>query len=378
MTDLEKMKSPRDIKRGFIPIFSQIKCCRFNKARDNSGIVIYVILWVLVILTALALSLGRSTQIELALTKHTLSSLRTENLAWAGIIYAKHLIQEDAIDDESAAIDTLYYCGISLTKGNLPDIFKNRSLKTGTFTIGYNYSGQDVYGLSDEERFININTLTFDSLSVLKNLLTNQGVDVPTAEKIVASVIDWRDEDSVVSSEPLGAEDEYYSSLSKPYHCKNKAFDSKEELLLVKGMTQDIYDKIKDEITIFPKEGNFQVNFDTASQKVLLAFALSLAGPSTNTDPADAESLVRKMIEYRSGDDGLAMTIDDRELDLGKLNFNEKEKVIALVMNQFKTKKSNYLRVRVTGQDQLSRMSSRLEAIIERDSQKIVYWHRDN
>ena len=40
--------------------------------------------------------------------------------------------------------------------------------------------------------------------------------------ELAASIIDWRDEDSEISTG--GAEDEYYLLLSEPYNCKNSAW----------------------------------------------------------------------------------------------------------------------------------------------------------
>lgn len=367
-------------KRAWSHCFSQIMCCRFHKARDNSGIVIYVILWVMVILTALALSLGRNIQIELSLTKHTIGSLKAENLAWAGVVFASHLIKKDSTDEESTNLDTLYYCGIPKTQTKSPEeTFNSQVLESGSFHIGYKLdSGEDVIGFEDQERFLNINSVVLENRAIFISFMTSKDIDQTTAENIVSTMIDWKDADSVPMEKPSGAEDDYYMSLSKPYHCKNRPFDTKEELLLVKGVTPEIFAKIKDEITVFPKEGNFQVNFDTATKDVLLAMATALTGAATNTDVSDSQSLVDKILEYRQGEDGVLMTKDDREVDLGRLNLNDKEKVLALIMNQFKTRKSNYFNVHVTGQEKTSKVSSRVEAIIERDTQRIVYWHRDN
>ncbi|MHC4691483.1 MAG: type II secretion system minor pseudopilin [Planctomycetota bacterium] len=55
----------------------------------------------------------------------------------------------------------------------------------------------------------------------------------------VASIMDWIDEDDVPN--PDGAENDYYSGLESAYSCKNKPIDNIEELLLVKGISPEIY-----------------------------------------------------------------------------------------------------------------------------------------
>src|SRR5262249_46209370 len=57
-------------------------------------------------------------------------------------------------------------------------------------------------------------------------------------EDIVNSILDWIDPDDEPRAN--GAEDDYYQSLTPPYHCKNAALDSLEELLLVKGVTAQL------------------------------------------------------------------------------------------------------------------------------------------
>ncbi len=354
------------------------KVCIFKVASNNSGIIIYVVLWALMILTSLALSLGRNTQIDLALTKHSIGQLKSEELAWAAVSFAAQLIFKDSADTASNNSDTLLYCGIAQDAAvSLKDLFENHKVKDDSFNIFYTDSdGRRHDGLEDQRRFININTFSVEQQKVFINLITSFGFDEKLAEGIAASTIDWRDSDNTVTLNDLGAEDDYYMHLDTPYHCKNKAFDTKEELLLVKGMTQEIFDKIKDSITIFPKEGTFQINFNTASPTVLESITRSASGAATNTDVADADSLVKKILDYRRGDDAQEATADDRDVDLSKINLNDKEKTIALVINQWMTKRSDYFKVHAKGQDDFYHTSTEVEAVIERDSLRIVSWMR--
>jgi general secretion pathway protein K len=134
---------------------------------------------------------------------------------------------------------------------------------------------------------------------ILRRLLQNTGVgDARLLDTIVDSILDWQDPDNVPRAN--GAEDEYYQSLPRPYHPKNGAFDSLEELLLVKGVTRDILHgniaaparradllgRTPEERDLRPGEymgirpfltvsGAGQVNRNSASLDVLLALGLS-------------------------------------------------------------------------------------------------------
>jgi hypothetical protein len=84
------------------------------------------------------------------------------------------------------------------------------------------------YGLTDESGKINLNSASEEMLLKLPGM---------TAE-LAASIIDWRDEDSEIT--PGGAEDEYYLLLSESYNCKNSPLETVDEILLVKGASEDL------------------------------------------------------------------------------------------------------------------------------------------
>jgi type II secretory pathway component PulK len=93
------------------------------------------------------------------------------------------------------------------------------------------------YGVSDEAGKINLNALLLlDSSGQVAHdmllLLPNMTEDVADA------MLDWIDSDE--QPRAAGAESDYYSSLTPPYHSKNAALDSLEELLLVRGVTPQL------------------------------------------------------------------------------------------------------------------------------------------
>lgn len=58
-------------------------------------------------------------------------------------------------------------------------------------------------------------------------------------EEIADSIVDWRDEDE--NQSPSGAENSYYQTLQPGYSCKNGNFETVEELLYVKGVTPALF-----------------------------------------------------------------------------------------------------------------------------------------
>lgn len=60
-------------------------------------------------------------------------------------------------------------------------------------------------------------------------------------EDPVDAILDWLDYDDDDNERPNGAEQDYYMGLERPYMPKNGPMDSLEELLLIQGITPEVY-----------------------------------------------------------------------------------------------------------------------------------------
>ena len=94
------------------------------------------------------------------------------------------------------------------------------------------------FGLSDEAGKINVNALL-----QLDNGKGDAGytvlMDLPNMTDDVANaILDWISPSDTPRAD--GAKDDYYASLTPPYHCKNGPLDSLDELLLVRGVTPQL------------------------------------------------------------------------------------------------------------------------------------------
>ncbi|MEK7793304.1 MAG: general secretion pathway protein GspK, partial [Candidatus Hydrogenedentota bacterium] len=75
----------------------------------------------------------------------------------------------------------------------------------------------------------------------LRALLEYRELDEETVDTIVDSLIDWMDSGDDGAHEPNGSETDYYQSLDPPYAAKDGPMDSIEELLLIPGITPEVY-----------------------------------------------------------------------------------------------------------------------------------------
>jgi len=90
---------------------------------------------------------------------------------------------------------------------------------------------------------------------------------------VVDSILDWRDHDNLKRLN--GAESEFYLKQRRPYRAKNAYFDSLEELLLVRGVTPELFygaegvPGLKDVFSVYSQ--SHTLNIDTAPPAVLQA-----------------------------------------------------------------------------------------------------------
>jgi len=108
---------------------------------------------------------------------------------------------------------------------------------------------------------------------LLVQVLGNMGVEVDTASAIADAVVDWQDSDD--EHRVNGAESDYYLDLPKPYIAKNARLDSIEELLLVKGVTPELFYGgseeypvgLRDIFTVFNNTSEVNLRFATPEVK---------------------------------------------------------------------------------------------------------------
>ncbi|MFH1230105.1 MAG: type II secretion system protein GspK [Planctomycetota bacterium] len=269
---------------------------------NRKGSVLVIVIWILSLLSILAVSVSVITSAEIYFIKRYRNQATAYFIARAGILQA---IAELELDKSLSAYDAL-----NENWSNKPELFSNRKVGSGFFSLSYAYSpglttqdaeGQQTvitntfYGMMDEERKININTA---SMSILQALFQERAGLTPSQTKEISdSIVDWRDQDD--TRRENGAENGYYQSLPQSYSCKNNRFDVLEELILVKGMKPDIFYAVKDFITLY---GDGKVNINTAPYPVLRALG--------SNNPA-SDSLANKIIRCRAGADGIEGTEDD-------------------------------------------------------------------
>lgn len=101
--------------------------------------------------------------------------------------------------------------------------------------------------------------------SLLQELMLHSPVEEELQTKLVNAILDWRDEDDLVHID--GAEKEQYKNAGLSYGPRNKPFQSIEELQLVLGMNEQVFNWLENLVTVY--SGQPMVDLTQAPKEVL-------------------------------------------------------------------------------------------------------------
>lgn len=194
----------------------------------QKGAVLLLVLWLIVAVSLLGLSFSGAIRTEVTAARNVVDQKQGYYLARAGIEYAVYkILESQSAFFQSQALQ-------ELGPEEVPEVL------TGASTLQMENGSAEIE-IIDETGKINLNALPLDEnfSDLVYNLLIMVGSEPNKADEITDSILDWRDDDDFTS--PNGAESDYYSSLQDPYVAKNGFFDVPDELLLVKGVTPEIY-----------------------------------------------------------------------------------------------------------------------------------------
>jgi len=239
--------------------------------RHRRGGALLIVLWLSAALSAIAFSVANTVRGETERTATSVDGLRG------------HYIAEAAV--ERALLYMVWGSSYRNPDGS-PRFWEN-----GMSRLSMNFPGGDaqVEVIPATSR-LNINSASEEQLF---RLLVAIGAEPARAEEIAAGIIDWRS-----GSAGLTAFDRYYLSLTPSFHARHASFEEIEEVLLVKGVTPEIFygsyvrdadgrlvsrGGLRDCVTVYGSNAQFDVN--TAEPALLLSLGL---------DPQVVDEIVRR------------------------------------------------------------------------------------
>lgn len=201
-----------------------------------NGFALVLVLWVLSLLTIMAGSFALTMRRESTIVAGIKDNAGAIAAAEAGIAVAEMMLLHPEQDKRWRADGNLYQVDFGSTQIRLR--------------------------LLSEAGKIDINKA---GLPLLQDLMAQAPAEEDQQAKLIGAILDWRDQDDLVNID--GAEKKEYQDAGLKYQPRNKPFQTVEELQMLLGMDERVFNWLEPIITAY--SGQAQVNLKVASDKVL-------------------------------------------------------------------------------------------------------------
>ncbi|MBB1073521.1 general secretion pathway protein GspK [Rhodoferax sp. 4810] len=193
--------------------------------RQQRGIALVIVLWVIALLSVIALGLTSTQRSTAALTRNYLAAAQFRAHAEAAItLTVLNLITRPSdIQVDDAAVW-------------LPD--------GSTHLLQFDDTELEVQ-ITNEASRLDVNQVTRDQWAILLELA---GADVEQLDALADAILDWRDVDDLTQLN--GAEDGDYEAAGLSYGARDAPFESVEELGQVLGMTPAVLARLAPDLRV--------------------------------------------------------------------------------------------------------------------------------
>ena len=216
---------------------------RHVSLRDERGIALVLVLWVLMLLALMSAAFLASTRSEMAIVRARIDAARAEAIADAGVHWAAARILEASFAGNEAAASTLF-------DGREETV----EIAQGVARVRI----QDAGGLVD---------LNGADRALLMGLIAAVGGDADAARQLADRIIDFRDRDH--RPEPSGAEDADYRAADLAHDAKDGPFERVDEVRQILGMPRALAERLIPFLTVH--SASHGVDPRTAPPQVLAA-----------------------------------------------------------------------------------------------------------
>ncbi len=192
------------------------------------GVALVMVLWVLAVLSVIVLEFCFAMRTEVNITNNYKEELQLYAMAEGGVQRA--VTELIYINDPR-----IHQMRTAMKLEKVPPEKMEWVTDGRLYPLPFDQGVCEVRVMSEAGK-ININTV---SEMTLRKIIGNLGLEGEERDIVVDSILDWRDTNDFHRIN--GAKNDYYQSLKEPYYCKNGNLDSIEELLLVRGVTPDLF-----------------------------------------------------------------------------------------------------------------------------------------
>lgn len=198
----------------------------------RSGIALIMVMLIVVVFAILAGGLAYTMKVETKLARNSSWDTELEWLGRSGIELARYVLaQPNQAGQPYDGLNQIWAGGTGETNDALMGIsLTDNQLGHGRFSVK----------ITDADRKFNVN-LAAVAPEILDQGLILMGVDAAEAPRIRNAIADWTDRDKDPRVGSTDTESEYYSRLQPPYLAKDGPIDDLTELMMVKGITPNMY-----------------------------------------------------------------------------------------------------------------------------------------
>ncbi len=203
----------------------------FSIKNSEQGVALLLVLWIITLFSIICAEFSWTMRTETVTAANFKEGEQAYYTAEAGINKAIIELLRSANTTRRAIADT--------EEGELQQYWEPGS---GAYSFEF-AGGTGEVEIEDEGNKIGLNSYLQkkSNITKLKQLLQDKiGLEGEDRDIAADSLIDWRDKDKNITG-INGAEDDYYESLDEPYTCRDGKIPVIEELLLVRGIDEEIF-----------------------------------------------------------------------------------------------------------------------------------------
>ena len=284
---------------------------------SRSGIALIIVLIVIVVLSTLAFGFAYSMKVETKLARNASFEPDLEWMARSAVEWSKWVLSLESANN----LPDTRIMKILGGPGRTNDLVSTLSLKGNKHDLG-----EFDVSVIDLDRKININAVAGNKL-VMQEALSLIGIeDGALTSTIIDSVIDWIDRDD--ANGVSGAESSDYTSTQNPgyppYFAKNGPIDDMSEMLMIRGVTPNIYWGSKGGAfsTLRKRRSGFE---EPIYNMGLVDIFTAISGGKVNGHTVDDNVLqalpgidailAGEIIKLRKGPDGQDGSLDDLDIN---------------------------------------------------------------
>lgn len=314
-----------------------------RRFKDCGGFALLLTVLIISLIVTLTLQFNTSMRSELYAAANMRDNTRLSAIAKSAFHYGLGVLLEDALQTTSDSLREAWADPVTLS-ANSKALFEDGRFEVQIIDHSGRIQINNLILLEGEKK----GSYNKGQQDLLKRFLGSEQFDLDPEEvdNIMDAIKDWIDPDNEATK--FGAESSYYQTLERPYSCKNGPLEFLEELLLIRGITKELFYGTREKPGIanyLSTQGEGKININTADPVVLRSLSEHLD-----------QEMVEEMIVYR----------ENEENDLSQLAWYKKVRGMSseVSIDDLITTSSTHFEIRSVGFKDT--MSKRVRGLVER------------